>query len=230
MAAKINNIDTIGIVLKTKSDTDKSELENKIPDASGLVKKTDYNTKITDLENKIPDVSNLATKIALTTVENKISNISGLATKVQLTDVENKIPDVNSFATKNVLTNLSNIVPDITTFIKKSDYDTKIADIEKKYVSNFGFTAKLGEANVITRRNFDAKITELENEIKRLQTFDSSYFRGKSHFEEDGAQNYLIFQPLYRYFKVVVNTDYVSSWKSKVLNHQLHLIIISLQH
>ena len=58
LVAKVNNIDTSGFVLKTKYDTDKSELENKIPDASGLVKKTDYNTKITDLENKIPDVSN----------------------------------------------------------------------------------------------------------------------------------------------------------------------------
>ena len=29
------------------------------------------------------------------------------------------------------------------------------------------------------------------------------YFRGKSKFEEDGTQNYLIFQPIYRYFKRV---------------------------
>ena len=43
----------------------------------------------------------------------------------------------------------------------------------------------------------------VENELKKLQTFDSIYFRGKSHFEEDGAQNYLIFQPMYRYFKKI---------------------------
>ena len=30
---------------------------------------------------------------------------------------------------------------------------------------------------------------ELENELKKLKTFDSSYFRSKSHFEEDGTQN-----------------------------------------
>ena len=34
--------------------------------------KTKYNTDKTELENKIPDISNLATKTALTTVENKI--------------------------------------------------------------------------------------------------------------------------------------------------------------
>ena len=46
LVAKVDNIDTSGFVLKTKYDTDKSELENKIPDTSGLVKKTDYNTKM----------------------------------------------------------------------------------------------------------------------------------------------------------------------------------------
>ena len=59
-------------MLKTKHNTDKTELENKTLNISGLVKKTDYNTKITELENKILDISNLATKTALTAVENKI--------------------------------------------------------------------------------------------------------------------------------------------------------------
>ena len=48
LVAKVNNIDTSGFVLKTKYDTDKSELENKIPDTSGLVKKTECNAKIID--------------------------------------------------------------------------------------------------------------------------------------------------------------------------------------
>ena len=39
LVAKVNNIDTGGLVLKTKYDTDKSELEIKTPDTSGLVKK-----------------------------------------------------------------------------------------------------------------------------------------------------------------------------------------------
>ena len=49
LLAKANAIDTSDIVLKTKYDTDKSELENKIPDTSGLIKKTDYDAKITDI-------------------------------------------------------------------------------------------------------------------------------------------------------------------------------------
>ena len=39
LVAKVNNIDTSGFVLKTKYQTDKTELGKKIPDTSGLVKK-----------------------------------------------------------------------------------------------------------------------------------------------------------------------------------------------
>ena len=56
--------------------------------------------------------------------------------------------------------------------------------------------------------------------MSKLKTFDSSYFIGKSHFEEDGTQNYLVFQPLNKYFKLITNTDYVSSWKSKGLSSE----------
>ena len=76
LVAKVDYIDTSGFVLKTKYDTGKLELENKIPDTSELVKKTDYNAKITEIEGKITDVSNLATKTALITVENKIPKVN----------------------------------------------------------------------------------------------------------------------------------------------------------
>ena len=39
LVAKVDNIDTSDFVLKTKYDTNKTELENKTPDTSGLVKK-----------------------------------------------------------------------------------------------------------------------------------------------------------------------------------------------
>ena len=116
LVAKVNNIDTSRFVLKTKYDTDKLELDNKIPDISGLVKKTDYDSKITDIEGKIPDVSGLATKIALNTVENKIPDVTNLATKTALTAVDNKIPDVSSL-------------------VKKTDHSTKIAEINAKVPS-----------------------------------------------------------------------------------------------
>ena len=53
----------------------------------------------------------------------------------------------------------------------------------------------------------------------KLKTFDLSYYRGKNYFEEDGAQKYLVFQPMYKCFKQI-NNDYVSSWKSKGLSNE----------
>ena len=52
---------------------------------------------------------------------------------------------------------------------------------------------------------------------------------------EDGSQAYLIFQPLYRHFKIVTNTNYISSWKSRGLSAESikplqHLIIALLQN
>ena len=81
LVAKVNNIDTNDFVLKTKYNTDKTELEKKIPDVTDFVKKV----KLTELENKIHDISNLATKIALTTVENIIRYFTSLVKKKIMT-------------------------------------------------------------------------------------------------------------------------------------------------
>ena len=61
----------------------------------------------------------------------------------------------------------------------------------------------------------------VENGLNKLQTFDSSHFIGKSHFDEDSTQSYLVFQPINKYCKVITNTDYVSSWKAKGLSAEI---------
>ena len=38
---------------------------------------------------------------------------------------------------------------------------------------------------------------QVENGFKKLQIFDSSLFIGQSYFNNDGAQLYLILQPIY---------------------------------
>ena len=108
--SKLSDVVKNDVVKKTAYDTDKLELEKKIPKTGGLVEKTDYDANITEIEGKIRDVSNLVTKIALTTVENKIPDVTNLATKTVLTTVENKIPDVSSL-------------------VKKTGYNTKVAEI-----------------------------------------------------------------------------------------------------
>ena len=168
------------------------------------------NTKITEIEGKIPDISNLATKTALTTVANKIPSVSNLIKKTdcntKVTEIENKLNNHN--------------------------YDKYIDNSEFNKLTSDVFNARLSQANLITRTDFDAKLSSLtrkptenktkhllvENELKKLKTFDSIYFIGKSHFEEDGTQNYLVFQRLNKYFNVISNTGYISSWKSKGLS------------
>ena len=53
-----------------------------------------------------------------------------------------------------------------------------------------------------------------------LIAFDSSYFIKKSHFGEDGTQNYLVFQPIYIYFRLMTNTSNTLSWQSKGLSNE----------
>ena len=76
LVAKVDNINTSDFALKTKCQTDKTELENKTLDTSSPVKKTDYNTKMTEIEGKIP--TKKQQKTALTTVENEIPSVSNL--------------------------------------------------------------------------------------------------------------------------------------------------------
>ena len=94
-------------------------------------------------------------------------SITGLATNAALTAVENKIPDVSSL-------------------VKKTDYNTKISDIEKKitdhnydkYIttSEFNklttenFNARLAQANLITKTDFDRRLQSLNKRITSNKT------------------------------------------------------------
>ena len=61
----------------------------------------------------------------------------------------------------------------------KTDFDAKLSNLNRKITKN------------------KTKHLLVENELNKLKTFDSSYYRSKNYFEEDGTQNYLIFQPMY---------------------------------
>ena len=60
----------------------------------------------------------------------------------------------------------------------------------------------------------------VENELRKLQKIDADYLRGKNHFEEDGTKNYLVFQPVYKYFKTINSIGNISGWKSKGLSNE----------
>ena len=217
-------------LLKTKYDTAKSELENKIRDTSGLVKKTDYNTKITEIKDEIPDISNLATNAALTGVGNKIPDISNLATKTLANKVENRIPNISNLATKTALTSVENKIPNISRLATKTELNTvenKIPDISNFATKTAVTTVKNkipDISSLVKKSDSNTKITEVENNIKKLQTYHLSYFRGKKYFDEEGGkQNYLVFPPKRKYFKLtpVVNViDHVLSWQPKGISNE----------
>ena len=213
---------------------DLSKLSNAVKNE--VVRKTEYDAKIKSIEEKILDITDLATKIILNTkineVKNELPSTSGLATTSALTVVENKIP------------NVSNLV-------KKTDYDAKVNEIEKKITNHThdkyittpefnkltaeNFVARLAQADLVTKTDFDNKLTDLnrkivstktkdlviENKLKKLKTLDSSYFQGKSHFEDNGTQNWLVFQPMQKYFKLASDhASIILSWKSKGLSDE----------
>ena len=126
--------------------------------------------------------------------------------------MENKIPDVSSLIKKQIITQkLLKLKKKLT----DHNHDKYIITPECNTLAVSVFNARLAQENLITKTDFDAKLWSLnrkitsnkskhllvENELKKLKTFDSSYFRGKNYFEEDGAQNYLVFQPMYKYLK-----------------------------
>ena len=151
LVEKVNNIDISGFVLKTQQDTDKIELENKIPDTSGIVKKKDYNAKITEIQGKILSICGLGTNAALTAIkadlENKIPNISSLVKKTdyntKITEIENKLTDHN--------------------------HDEYITTPEFKLTAQ-NFAARLKQANVVAKTGFDDQLKSLNQKVNSDKT------------------------------------------------------------
>ena len=55
---------------------------------------------------------------------------TGCNTKI--TELENKIPDISNLATKAALTAVENKIPNVSNLVNKTDYNTKVTEIEKK--------------------------------------------------------------------------------------------------
>ena len=141
MVAKVSNIDTSDLVLKTNYNADKTELEKQISYATDFVK----NAELTELENKIPDVSNLTTKTALTAVENKIPSVSNLVKKTdyktKVTELENKLNNHNHGK-----------------YITTPEFNKLAAEV---------FNARLAQANLITKTGFDAKLLSFNSKTTK---------------------------------------------------------------
>ena len=102
--------------------------------------------KLTELENKTSDISNLATKTALTTVENKTPSVGNLVNKInfntKVTEIENKLNNHNH-----------------DKYITTQEFNTLAADV---------FNARLAQANLITKTDFDAILSNLNKKILKI--------------------------------------------------------------
>ena len=79
------------------------------------------------------------------------------------------------------MTAVENKTPNVTSLVKKADYNIKISEIEKKITyhnhdnnttttefNNFAagfFTARLAQANLVTKTDFDAKLQDISKII-----------------------------------------------------------------
>ena len=97
--------------------------------------------------------------------------------------------------------------------VKKTDFNPKITDIEDKILHiSYKFCIN---CSLITKADFDVKLKAIsdrvfsnksnkskhflvENELKKLEKFNAACFRGKNYFDYDGAQNVLVFQPVFK--------------------------------
>ena len=164
---------------------------------------------LTAVENKIPDISGLATTSALTAIENKIPNVSTLVKKTdfdsKITEVEGKIPNITGLATNSALTTVENKIPDVTNLVTKTDFYAKLKAISDRVTKN------------------KSKDLLLDNELKKLKTFDADYFEGRNYFEGgDGTQDMLVFQVKDEYFgRASLNNLERSTWKSKGTSNEI---------
>ena len=75
-----------------------------------------------------------------------------------------------------------------------------------------------------------AELQAEQDKIVKLQAFDSSYFRGKSHFENDGTQNCLFIGIFKRMIMTIIfQCVYQMEHLIKVLNLLLHRTIVLFQ-
>ena len=111
------------------------------------LKQTDaYNAKIKNIEDKMPDITNLATE---TTLNAKVNEVKG------------EIPSITTLATKNALNAVENEIPSVSNLTKKTDYKTKINEIEKKITDhNHGKYITTPEFNKLTSENFAARLNK----------------------------------------------------------------------
>ena len=129
-------------------------------------------------------------------------------------------------------------------FFTSSDYNKFTKEMLDAKIKEKGSVNKSDITHLIQNSDLNTKLTTLatkaelktqQDKIVKLQIFDSTYFRDKSYFENDGTQKYLVFRPIYICYKKVGTSNRISTWKSKGLSNKsinllFYLIVALPQH
>ena len=151
--------------------------------------KAALNTEVAEVESRMPDITTLATKAALNR---------------KATYIENKIPDTTDFIT----------TPEFNTLAKISS-DARMQKAAKSLASKSQVDSALDIADKSRE-----KIKKLQTfDLSYFQMFDLSYFNDRRYFDNDGSQNYLLFQPVSKTFRMPADdAETIIAWKSKGLS------------
>ena len=152
--SKISDLIKNYVVEKTVNDKLLAKV-NSI-DICAFVLKTRYDIDKSEVGNRIPDTSGLVKKTdynsKITEIESKIPSFSGLATNAALTTAENKIPNISNIIEKKLTDHNHD------KYITSPEFNALAADV---------FNARLAQANLITKTDFDAKLSSLNRIIYR---------------------------------------------------------------
>ena len=130
----------------------------------------------------------------------------------KISEVENKIPNTNNLVTTTVLntkiSEFENKIPNHDKYVTAPEFNELTA---KK------FAARLKQANLVDKTDFDNKLTsynrritsnktkylEVQKKLNSLITNGYNFFLGRMYFTcNNGSQSTFAFQPTLRYFRM----------------------------
>ena len=236
---KLSNAVDNEVVKNTNFNTRKTKINNlnkKIPDAITLIHTSQYNTDKKKLEKKLVDLQ----------IDKKMPRTSGLVTTSVLNTkiglVENKIPDTTNLVTASVLNTKFSKVEN-----KISDYARYITTQEFNKLTAENFAARLTQASLVSKNDFDNKLIslnrkftlnktkclEVQNKLSSLTTQDYNFSQVNFIFQYVGSKNTFVYQPTLDTLELKKDkgTDSVICWKSKgVYNSKLKPLYTTFLH
>ena len=98
--------------------------------------------------------------------------------------------------------------------------DKFITTSEFNICSETIFDERLKQTNLPTKSDFDSALqcaNKNDEKLEKLQTFNLGNFLDENYFTDDGLQNNLTFQLIFKYFTTKTNGYHILEWESNRL-------------